>query len=64
MELRQQITSETNKVEAFHGFSGWLCFGGDGNISDNDPEQQERVIKYNELVSNAVIFQNVVDMTF
>jgi TnpA family transposase len=58
MELRQQITSETNKVEAFHGFSGWICFGGDG-----DPEQQEKVIKYNELVSNAVIFQNVVDMT-
>lgn len=26
-------------------------------------EQQEKVIKYNELVSNAVIFQNVVDMT-
>jgi TnpA family transposase len=63
IELRQQITNETNKVEAFHGFSGWLCFGGDGVISDNDPEQQEKVIKYNELVTNAVIFQNVVDMT-
>ncbi|TCP62158.1 TnpA family transposase [Baia soyae] len=63
IELRQQITSETNKVEAYHGFSGWLCFGGDGIISDNDPEQQEKIIKYNELVSNTVIFQNVVDIT-
>jgi hypothetical protein len=58
-----QRVIETNKVEAYHGFSGWLCFGGDGIISDNDPEQQEKVIKYNELVTNALIFQNVVDIT-
>uniref|UniRef100_UPI000B074DE9 Tn3 family transposase n=1 Tax=Paenibacillus kribbensis TaxID=172713 RepID=UPI000B074DE9 len=29
----------------------------------NDPEQQEKSIKYGDLVANAVIFQNVVDMT-
>ncbi len=63
MELRRKITATTNKVEAYNGFSKWLFFGGDGVIADNDPEQQEKVIKYNDLVANAVIFQNVVDLT-
>ena len=63
MELREQITATTNKVEAYNGFSKWLFFGGDGVIADNDPEEQEKVIKYNDLVANAVIFQTVVDQT-
>lgn len=63
MELREQITATTNKVEAYNGFSKWLFFGGEGVIADNDPEEQEKVIKYNDLVANAVIFQNVVDQT-
>ena len=63
IELREQITATTNKVEAYNGFSKWLFFGGDGVIADNDPEEQEKVIKYNDLVANAVIFQNVVDQT-
>lgn len=28
-----------------------------------DPEEQEKRIKYNDLVANAVIFQNVCDLT-
>ena len=32
-------------------------------IADNDPEEQEKAIKYNDLVANAVIFQNVVDQS-
>jgi TnpA family transposase len=26
--LREQITRVTNRNEAFHGFAGWLMFGG------------------------------------
>jgi TnpA family transposase len=63
IDLRRTITASTNKVESYHGFSGWFFFGGDGIITDNDPEQQEKSIKYKDLVANAVIFQNVVDMT-
>lgn len=63
IELRRKITATTNKVEAYNGFSKWLFFGGDGIINDNDPEQQEKSIKYGDLVANAVIFQNVVDLT-
>ena len=63
LELRDQITATTNKVEAYNGFSKWLFFGGEGIIADNDPEEQEKVIKYNDLVANAVIFHNMVDQT-
>jgi hypothetical protein len=61
--LREQITASTNKVEAYHGFSKWFFFGGEGVISENDPEEQEKRIKYNDLVANAVILHNAVDMT-
>jgi len=63
IQLRQQITAVTNQVESYHGFSKWFFFGGDSIIASNDPEKQEKVIKYNDLVANAVIFQNVVDLT-
>lgn len=62
-KLRQQITAMTNKVEAYNGFSKWFCFGGEGVIASNNPEQQEKTIKYGDLVANAVIFHNVVDLT-
>ncbi|MGH0950877.1 Tn3 family transposase [Bacillus mycoides] len=63
MKLREQITASTNKVEAYNGFSKWLFFGGDSIITENDPIGQEKRIKYNELITNSVIFQNVVDIT-
>ncbi len=63
LKLRQQITAATNKVEAYHGFSKWFFFGGDSLINTNDREEMEKRIKYNDLLANAVIFQNVVDLT-
>lgn len=50
--LREQITAITNKAEAFHGFSTWLRFGGE-TIGRNDPDYQEKVVKFNELLANA-----------
>ncbi len=61
--MRQQITAVTNKVEAYHGFSKWFFFGGEGVIANNDPEEQEKIIKYNDLIANAVVFHNAVDLT-
>jgi TnpA family transposase len=63
LKLRQQITAATNIVEAYNGFSKWFFFGGFGIIANNDPIEQEKIIKYNDLVANAVIFHNVVDLT-
>ncbi|WP_049444030.1 Tn3 family transposase, partial [Stenotrophomonas maltophilia] len=62
-ELREQITASTNKVEAYNGFSKYFFFGGEGVIADNDPLEQEKAVKYNDLVANAVIFHNVVEQT-
>lgn len=62
-DLREQITASTNKAEAYNGFSKYFFFGGEGVIADNDPIEQEKAIKYNDLVANAVIFYNVVEQT-
>jgi hypothetical protein len=34
-------------------------FGGEGIISENDREKQKKIIKYNHLVANSLIFYNV-----
>jgi TnpA family transposase len=62
-QLREQIQAMTNKVEAYNGFSKWINFGGEGVWAENDPAELEKRVKYNGLVANAVILQNVVDMT-
>ena len=54
-ELREEITAATNKVEAYNGFSAWLMFGHDA-IERNDPAEQEKIIKFNTLLANCVIF--------
>ena len=61
--MRQQISAMTNKVEAYNGFAGWLFLGGESIIAENDPQEQEKMIQDNDLVANAVIFQNVVDVS-
>jgi TnpA family transposase len=60
--LRQEITAATNKAEAFNGFSAWLRFGHDA-IERNDPAEQEKIIKFNTLLANCVIFHTALDMT-
>ena len=40
-----------------------LAFGAGGHLRSNNPADQEKAIVYNELVTNAVALQNVVDQT-
>lgn len=61
--LRRTITATTNKVEAFNGFLKWLFFGSEGAFGDNNPEEQQKRLAYLHVVANAVIYQNVVDMS-
>jgi TnpA family transposase len=61
-ELREQITAITNKAEAFHGYSEWLMVGGK-LIGHNDPEHQELVVKFNELMANCAIYSTALDIT-
>jgi TnpA family transposase len=62
-KLRAEIQAETNKVESFNGFIKWIHFGGEGTLRENDPEEQDKLMKYKLLVADAVIFQNVIDQT-
>lgn len=60
--MREQITRVTNRNEAFHGFAGWLMFDGK-LIGQNDPDYQEKVIKFNELLANCVMYSTALDVT-
>ncbi|MEH0573897.1 transposase [Streptomyces sp. B21-108] len=60
--LRRRVTAATNKVESFNRFSQWIGFGNRGVIADNDPVEQEKAMKFNALLTNAVIFHNALDI--
>lgn len=61
-QLRSRITAATNKGESYNGFSAWLRFGNGGVPADNDPVEQEKLIKLNTLLANLVIFHNALDI--
>ena len=61
-ELRQEVTANTNKMESYNGFSKWSGFGGDV-INSNDPDEQQKRLRYIDLVASCIILQNTVDMT-
>jgi TnpA family transposase len=61
--LRRTINAATNIAEAWNGFVQWVAFGGEGVIRQNNREEQRKIIRYNHLVANLVVFHNVVSMT-
>lgn len=62
MDLREKITESTNKTELYNSFSKYFLFGGDGIIRANDLDEQTKIIKYNDLLANAIILLNTIDM--
>ena len=63
VELRETITAQTNKVEAYNGLSDWCAFSSNILVASNDDVEMEKAVKYNDLLTNAVMLQNVADMT-
>jgi TnpA family transposase len=61
--LRQSIQAATTKIESYNNFLDWIAFGGHGILTPRDPVEQEKRIKYMDLVANAVMLNNVADMT-
>lgn len=61
-DLRRTILRAMNKSESLNGLLKWLFFGGEGLIMENRRDEQRKIIKYNHLVANLVIFHNVVMM--
>jgi TnpA family transposase len=62
-ELRRIIHAATNKSEAFNKFAQWVLFGGDSVISEGVRDEQRKIIKYNHLLANLLIFHTLVTMT-
>lgn len=62
LELRQTIQAATTKVESYHAFTDWLSFGGH-IVRTGDPVEQQKRIKYRDVVANAVMLHNVADVT-
>jgi TnpA family transposase len=64
IDVREEITAQTNKVESYNEFSGWISFGSrHAIVASNDPEEHEKAVKYNDIIANAVMLQNVIDMS-
>ena len=61
-QLRRKIQATSNKVESFHFFHDWITFGG-FIITTGDPVEQHKRNKYIDLIANAVMLHNVVDLT-
>jgi len=40
-----------------------LFFGGEGVISDHDPEEHEKRLKFNQLLADSVVLHNATDIT-
>lgn len=62
-KLRSTIQAATNNSESFNGFAKWVFFGSEGIIAENNREGQRKIIKYNHLIANCLIFYNVFQLT-
>jgi len=58
-ELRITITAALNKKESFNHFIKWAGFGKGGVITENDRDEQRKIIKYTHVLANMLIFYNV-----
>ena len=61
-ELRRIIQAAQNKCEGFNQFAQWVYFGAD-TITENVRDNQLKIIKYNHLIANLVIFHNCHSIT-
>lgn len=61
--LRSGVTAGTNSVEGYHALTKWMQFGGEGIITENDPDEQQKRARYLGLLTSALIFWNVAEMT-
>jgi TnpA family transposase len=63
IELRRVIQAATNKSEHFNRYAQWVSFGSSGLTTAVERDEQRKMIKYNHLVANLLIFHTAVGMT-
>ena len=50
-------------MEAYNYLSDWCFFGNTKLVASNDDIEMEKAIKYNDILTSAIILQNIADMT-
>ncbi len=63
VELRRAIGAAANKSELFNRYAQWVAFGSSGLATAATRDEQRKMVKYNHLVANLLIFHTVVGMT-
>lgn len=63
VELRRVIQAATNKSELFNKYAQWVSFGSAGLATAVERDEQRKMVKYNHLVANLLIFHTAVGMT-
>ena len=61
--MRRLISAATNKSEHFNRYAQWVSFGGGGLVAAAARDEQRKMIKYNHLIANLLIFHTIVGMT-
>src|SRR5205807_9897244 len=61
--LREQITKTTNIAERYNQFCEWIRFAMEVLMEEYDPEQQQKLVRYTDILANALMVQNVADLT-
>jgi TnpA family transposase len=62
-DLRATIQAAMNKSESFNQYAQWVSFGGEGLIAEHDRAAQRKIVKYNQLLANCLIFYTVAATT-
>jgi hypothetical protein len=45
------------------GYFPWIRFAAAGLMAENDPEEMQKLVRYTDIVANALMVQNVADLT-
>jgi TnpA family transposase len=61
--MREQITETTNIAERYNQFCQWIRFAAAGLLAENDPEEMQKQVRYTDIVANALMLQNMADLT-
>jgi len=61
-DVRRSIRAETTKIESFNDFLDWISFGGPV-LKSGDPVEHDKQVRYTNLIANAVMLSNIVDLT-
>ena len=63
VKMREVIHRSTNKVEQYNALEDWVRFAGGGTMYAHAFEEQEKLVKYNGLITNCIILDNTLEIS-